>query len=204
MVKWENLSLSFNNKELFKGLNLEVKSGDKLLIKGNSGCGKSTLFKIALGFIKPHTGSVAVNNLALTTQNILKIRQEVFYLDQDVNLPHHSVKNVIEEIALYKGNKSVTINQSLIMDLLKEFNLEKEIYYKNIKDISRGERQRIGLIIGLLLNRPIWLLDEPTSALDLGLKEKVYNILSNKNITLLVTSHDQCWEGLKQYNWGEA
>ncbi len=203
MIKWQNLNHRFGDKVLYKNFNLEVQTGEQILIKGNSGCGKSTLFKVALGLLVPESGTITTNNLELKPHNVSEVRKEIFYLDQDVNLPHLEVSEVISQIFEYKSNRSLLYSKNRVLDLFEEFRLENEIYNKNVKDLSGGERQRVGIIIGLLLDRPIWLLDEPTSALDTELKEKVYAKLTTKAITMLVTSHDECWNGLKQYKWGE-
>ncbi|MGL1890487.1 MAG: ATP-binding cassette domain-containing protein [Spirochaetaceae bacterium] len=202
MIKWHNLNHRFDDKIIYDNFNLEVKTGEKILIKGNSGCGKSTLFKVALGLLVPDSGTIIANNLELNPQSITEIRKQIFYLDQDVNLPNIEVSEILKQILDYKNNK-LTYSENIVLEMFEEFRLEKDILYKNVKDLSGGERQRIGIIIGLLLDRPIWLLDEPTSALDTELKEKVFKKLTEKTITMLVTSHDGCWNGLKQYKWGE-
>ena len=78
---------------------------------------------------------------------------------------------------------------------MRELGLEDDILDKNFQELSGGEKQRIGILIALLLNRDIYLLDEVTSALDVNLKKTVADyFLARENWTLLVISHDREWE----------
>jgi putative ABC transport system ATP-binding protein len=78
---------------------------------------------------------------------------------------------------------------------MKELELEKDILDKNFENLSGGEKQRIGILIALLLERDIFLLDEATSALDSELKKKVVDhFLKHEEWTLFIISHDREWE----------
>ena len=78
---------------------------------------------------------------------------------------------------------------------MRELELEHDILDKNFQELSGGEKQRIGILTSLLLNRDIYLLDEVTSALDMKLKKKVADyFLAQEDWTLLIISHDQEWE----------
>ena len=78
---------------------------------------------------------------------------------------------------------------------MRELGLEDDILDKNFQELSGGEKQRIGILIALLLNRDIYLLDEVTSALDVNLKKTVADyFLAREDWTLLVISHDLEWE----------
>ena len=76
-----------------------------------------------------------------------------------------------------------------------ELELEDNILDKNFQELSGGEKQRIGILISLLLDRDIYLLDEVTSTLDMNLKKKIADyFLAQEDWTLLVISHDREWE----------
>ncbi|QEN05404.1 ATP-binding cassette domain-containing protein [Thiospirochaeta perfilievii] len=202
MIRWEMANLSFDNKKVFDNLNFDVNPGDKILINNKSGSGKTTLLKTALGLITLDSGLIFINNRKVLSSNINQIRRDIFYLDQDVNLPELDVNTLLNEIFSYKENRKKILDRDKLKTLLIEFSLSESIVDKNIKELSGGERQRIGLIIGLLLERPIWLLDEPTSALDKELKELVVNKILSLNITAIVVSHDSCWSRLETKELG--
>ena len=80
---------------------------------------------------------------------------------------------------------------SILIQTLKEFNLDSNILSKNINQLSGGEKQRLAFVIIILLDRKIWILDEITSSLDQDMKEKVINYILNTNKTVILVSHDK-------------
>jgi putative ABC transport system ATP-binding protein len=113
---------------------------------------------------------------------------------QDTDLGEGKVKNLINEIFSYKANKE-QLNPDKLLTFMLELELEDTILNKNFQELSGGEKQRIGILISLLLNRNIYLLDEITSALDINLKQKVADyFLTQEDWTLLIISHDREWE----------
>ena len=86
MIKFESVYLKQNEKDIFFGLDFFVKQNQKILIQGKSGIGKTTLFKVLLGFEKIDRGKVLFNDLEITFENIKQIRQQIFYLSQDIDL----------------------------------------------------------------------------------------------------------------------
>lgn len=205
MIRYENIGISFNNKKVLSGFNLEIGPGQKVLLKGKSGSGKSTLFKILLGFAKPEEGTVYFQNGPIGPENIWELRKAVAYVSQDPDLGEGRVSELIEDIFSYRANRKLFDSGKLRL-LLDEFELEEDTLEKNYEYLSGGEKQRIGIIIALLLRRDVFLLDEATSALDVGLKGKVADyFLSQKNWTLFIISHDSEWEreGVKVVKLGK-
>ena len=200
MISFRNVNLSFDDNKIINNLNLNIKEGDKFLLNQKSGCGKTTLIKTIMGFTEPDSGTITINKNIINHNNINKIRADIFYLDQDVTLPELRIKDLFNEIQNYKYNKNIYKNFDLNR-LISEFQLDKDILEKNIKKLSGGERQRVGLIIGILLNRPIWLLDEPTSALDDDLKYFVKKRVESLKKTVLIISHDNCWNNIPVLEW---
>ncbi|MBT7260726.1 MAG: ATP-binding cassette domain-containing protein, partial [Desulfobacula sp.] len=86
MIKFESVYLKRNGKEILSGLNFFVKKNEKVLIQGKSGIGKTTLFKILLGFEPIDKGRVTFNGLDIVKEHIKDIRQQIFYLSQDIDL----------------------------------------------------------------------------------------------------------------------
>jgi putative ABC transport system ATP-binding protein len=86
------------------------------------------------------------------------------------------------------------MNPEKLRVFMRELELEYDILDKNFQELSGGEKQRIGILITLLLNRDIYLLDEITSALDVNLKKKVADyFLAREDWIILVISHDREW-----------
>jgi putative ABC transport system ATP-binding protein len=196
MIKFESVYLKQNGKEIFSNLNFFVDNNKKVLIQGKSGIGKTTLFKTLLGFETIDRGKVSFNGLNITKENIKTIRQQIFYLSQDIDLKDEIVSLLINEILdhdLLKNSDKINIES------LKDFlDLDNVIFSQTIKELSGGERQRIGLLICFFLDRPVWLLDEPTAAIDDKMKKKVVDYILDQNKTIIVISHDSIWKENKK------
>lgn len=194
IIRYENACISFGNKKVLSNFSLSIPKGKKVLMKGKSGTGKSTLFKVLLGFEKLSEGSVYYRGKPLSPQLAWQLRKEIAYVSQDTDLGEGPVKVLLEEIRAYRPNREKMSPEKLHV-LMNDLELEKDILEKNFEDLSGGEKQRIGILIALLLERDIFLLDEATSALDSGLKKKVADhFLEHKDWTLFIISHDREWE----------
>ncbi len=194
IIRYENAGISFGSKKVISNFSLSIPKRKKILMKGKSGTGKSTLFKILLGFEKISEGSVYYRGKPLSPQVAWQVRKEVAYVSQDTDLGEGPVKALLEEVHAYRPNRKKMDPEKLHM-FMSELELENDILEKNFENLSGGEKQRIGILIALLLERDIFLLDEATSALDSELKKKVAdNFLKHKDWTLFIISHDREWE----------
>lgn len=194
IIRYENAGISFGSKKIISGFSIRILRGQKILLRGKSGTGKSTLFKMLLGFEKPSEGLLYYREKPVSSQVAWEIRKEVSYVSQDTDLGEGSVKDLLDEVFSYRPNKEKR-NPEKLNILMKEFELEKDILEKNFENLSGGEKQRIGILIALMLGRDIFLLDEATSALDSELKKRVVDhFLKHKDWTLFIISHDREWE----------
>lgn len=191
IIAFENVSLNRNHNPVFSNLNLSVHRNEKVLLQGRSGIGKTTLFKLLLGFETVDNGSVTFDGHAIDAAHIKKIRQQIFYLSQDIDLKQEIVGSLIDEILLF-NKKTIAARQ--LTALLSFLELGKTLLKQNVKALSGGERQRTGLLICFLLDRPVWLLDEPTSALDDAMKIKLAEYILAQNKTMVIISHDDVWK----------
>ena len=191
MINFKNISLKFNDKIILNNFNLIVNAGEKILISGVSGKGKTTLLKLLLGFSTPNSGSILVDNLELNEQTINIIRNKIGYMPQSTPFLNVKVEKLIHTIFNYKENLKTKLDMSILIQTLKEFNLDSNILSKNINQLSGGEKQRLAFVIIILLDRKIWILDEITSSLDQDMKEKVINYILNTKKTVILVSHDK-------------
>lgn len=194
IIKYENIGKFFGSKKVISDFSIRILRGRKILLRGKSGTGKSTLFKMLLGFKKPSEGSLYYRGKPVNSQVAWEIRKEVSYVSQDTDLGQGPVKDLLDEIFTYLPNREKRSPEKL-NTLMKEFELEKDTLDKNFENLSGGEKQRIGILIALMLGRDIFLLDEATSALDSELKKRVVDhFLKHEDWTLFVISHDKEWE----------
>jgi len=191
MIKLKDITVKINDVYILKDFNLSVEKGEKVLISGKSGIGKSTLLKLLLGFTLPDKGCITFDNTELDKKSIWEIRKRMAYVSQDLDIGQGEVKALIKEIFFLKTNSKSSFNNNELIKLLHYFELKEDILFKNYDELSGGEKQRIAIIISILLEREVFLLDEITSALDESLKQKVLNyFLDKKDITIIIISHD--------------
>lgn len=191
MIRFDRVSFERDGKQIFSNLNLEVKSDEKLLIRGKSGIGKSSLLKILLGFERIDSGRVLIGNREVSPSHIRDIRRQIFYLSQDIDLKNEIVSVMVKEIVSYHPQKDDPLKQ--LKPMMQFLEMDDILLTRKTAELSGGERQRLGLLIGFLLDRPVWLLDEPTSALEEKMKKKLVHCILDLNKTMIVVSHDRVW-----------
>ena len=193
--------LSFKYKGGFnyslKGINLNVKKGECILLCGRSGCGKSTLLKLMNGIIPEFyngdiSGSVMVNGMNTFTAPIYKLSKNVGSVFQNPKTQFYTT-NTTDEIAF--GLENYGIEREVINERIKE--VEKELHLeklmnKNIFNLSGGEKQKIAIASIYALNPEIFILDEPSSSLDVkSMKELSLTIKKLKSLgkTIVIAEH---------------
>lgn len=192
MISFESVRHTIGNTRIFSDRSLCVGKNEKVLILGKSGLGKTSLFRLILGFEQPESGKIVVNGLNLDKTHVHQIRQQLFYLSQDIDLKDETILGLVTDI--WEFNFSKKLCQEELTRQLTFLELSPGILQKRTGELSGGERQRIGLLIGFLLDRPIWLLDEPTSALDDAMKKKIATHILSLDKTMVIISHDHCWQ----------
>lgn len=202
MLRFENIFLSFEDNNILEDFSLHIKEGEKILLDAPSGKGKSSLIKIFMGFIHPQKGELYFKGKRVDKHNINKIRQEITWVNQDINLRKLKISELLAEIKDFSSNKNINIFGNLNL-LLEEFGLSREYLDKNVDKLSGGERQRLGLIIAILLDRKVLFLDEVTSSLDIEMKKKVEEWIVSTDKTVVLISHDTHWnkENFRVVRW---
>lgn len=190
IVEYKNINLSFDRKIILENFSLRINPGEKILISGKSGKGKSTLLRMLLGFQTPDSGQIFIDDKKLSGDKIFDFRKYYAYVNQDITIRNGKVCEILKEISTYKGNNFTGI---IADELLDQFEMSKELLEKKTSDLSGGERGRLGIVLAIMLDRPIFLLDEVTSALDAQLKEKVVRYFEQTDKTVISISHDPEW-----------
>lgn len=190
-ISFSKVSFDFGDKPLISNLSFEAKPGQHTILKGDSGSGKSTIMKLLLGFFMPDAGTISMRVEEWTPQTI---RKKSAWLPQDLNLGAGSTREVLEKPFEFAVNQSRGTTESKQIGTLQKLGLSADVLDKQFRDLSTGQRQRVGLTLCHLLDKPLLLLDEPTSALDSTSKERAANLmLAHTNRTIISTSHDPYW-----------
>ncbi len=192
MIQFKNVTKKFSEHFVLQDFSFEIQRYEKINITGRSGIGKTTIFKLLLGFTKPDKGEILFEGEVLNDKTIWDLRKRIVYISQDLNIGTGKVSQLFNDTLLLKANAELkTESLNSLNKLLVQFELDETILNKDIEDLSGGEKQRIAIINGLLLNRDIYLLDEISSALDKNLKQKVIDFFYlHPDFTVLSISHD--------------
>lgn len=191
MIILKNINKSFGSKKVLTDFNLEIQKGGKVALKAPSGSGKTILLNIISGLLEPDSGEVYFKNKKINFENLHEFRKKLCYLPQNLtSLENQSVLETVFRPFEFEANKNLKPNKEHIKALFEKVFLPKDTLEKKFMDISGGEKQRVGIVLCLLLKREIMLLDEPTSALDKETSEIVSQLLLENNKTVIAASHD--------------
>ncbi len=194
-IKLQDIDLQLGGKQVFRQLNLEVSTGEKVLIRGPSGSGKSTLLRLILGFQQPDEGAVWVGGAVLSSKNVWALRRRMAFVPQELSMGFGQVSGLFRDVLGFRANRHLTYREEQVLAYFETFGLEQAKLEQDIRQLSGGEKQRVALILALLLDRELYLLDEVTSAIDAALRNSVIDYLVRlEGKSLIVVSHDPGWE----------
>ena len=174
---FEDLTHSYGDKILFLGANLEVERGDRIAFVGPNGAGKSTLLRLVMGNEKPDEGSARLGE-----HNVI-----AGYFEQNQAEALNLEKTVID--TLYEAVPDWT--QTQVRSLLGSFCFSNEAVFKEVGQLSGGEKARLALALMLLSPCNLLVLDEPTNHLDIPAKQMLEAALKEYEGASLIVSHDR-------------
>ncbi len=176
-------------------LDLDVKSGELVVLVGPSGCGKSTTLKMINRLIEPTTGTIEIDGKDVTGSDPVKLRRGIGYVIQQIGLfPHQKiVTNVMTVPLLYGESKSVARERA--NELLDTVGLDHAQYGDRYPhQLSGGQQQRVGVARALAANPPVLLMDEPFGAVDpvvrVRLQDEFLRLQRELGKTVVMVTHD--------------
>lgn len=195
-INYKNISFSYKNKKIIKDLNLELKRGDKILIKGKSGSGKTTLVNILLGILLPSHGNVTLNSNTFRNKDFYHLRSLYSYTPQDIFIFNGTFyENISLENDNNQKNYEKVVNSAKYAEIFKFINKQKHKFNSHAtyaaRNISGGQKQRLGIARGLFKNKLIYIFDESTNSIDKNVENKILeNIKRNyKDEIVIFISH---------------
>ncbi|NLC94506.1 MAG: amino acid ABC transporter ATP-binding protein [Bacilli bacterium] len=195
MIQVRDLYKQFGKNEVLKGINLDIKQGEVVVIIGPSGSGKSTLLRCLNLIEMPTSGDIFFQGQSILDKktNINKVREQIGMVFQQFNLfPHMTVLDNITFAPRKLLKLSKEEAYQLAVKLLKKINLEQKIdAYPS--SLSGGQKQRIAIVRALAMNPKVMLFDEPTSALDPEMVGEVLAVMKQlalEGMTMVVVTHE--------------
>ena len=173
----KDLTHSYEDNILFLGAFLELEPGERIAFLGPNGSGKSTLLRLIMGLEVADEGSIMIGKYNIIPSYFEQNQAEALELE----------KTVIETISESVPNW----NQTEIRSLLGSFGLTNDSVFKEVSQISGGEKARLALALMIIKPSNLLILDEPTNHLDIPSKQMLEQALSNYNGTALIVSHDR-------------
>lgn len=185
MLKIDKLYKNFGNKEVLKGLDLEIQDGSIFGLVGINGAGKSTLLRIIAGVYEPEQGCVLFNDC--DTYDDPKIRKEIAFVSDEQFYPISSTIKSVKQI--YES--MYDFSEAKYQKFLKMFELDEK---DSILNLSKGNKRRVALLFALSIEPKLLLLDEAYDGLEplirYKFKQALADLIEDEHLTVIISSHN--------------
>jgi ABC-2 type transport system ATP-binding protein len=192
MIKVKNLTKTYGKSTVLNIEDLEIAKGQSFGLVGNNGAGKTTFFSLLLDLIQPTTGHINNNGIQVDSSEDWKPFTSAF-IDETFLIGYLTAEEYFYFIGELRGQNKDDVNA-----LLSKFSdfFHEEILGQNkyLRDLSKGNQKKAGIVASFIGSPEIIILDEPFANLDpttqIRLKGIIKDLATNQNVTVLVSSHD--------------
>lgn len=198
MIKLEDIEKSFDGRQVLKGIDLEVKSGEVVALIGPSGTGKTTLLRSINFLERADKGRISIDDFSVdcaraAESDIIQLRRKTAMVFQNYNLFRNKtiLENVMEGLIVVQNKSKEEAEQIARQEIERVGMLDKVDQYPY--ELSGGQQQRIGIARAMALKPEVMLLDEPTSSLDPERSLEVLKVLqkvAKTGMTMIVATHE--------------
>ena len=197
IISTSGVKVNFGDFWALKGIDIEIKRGEIIVILGPSGSGKSTYIR-TLNRLQPHSGgTIRIDGITIDDETAVKdlkyVRSEVGFVFQQFNLfPHLTIMENITLAPMKVKGMSKREAEAKAIELLERVGIPEQAY-KYPSGLSGGQQQRVAIARALAMDPKIMLFDEPTSALDPEMIKEVLDVmidLAKRDITMIVVTHE--------------
>jgi ABC-2 type transport system ATP-binding protein len=192
MIQVQNLSKTYNGTTVLKIDSLDIPKGQSFGLVGNNGAGKTTFFSLLLDLIQPSTGTIISNEVQVNTSENWKPFTSSF-LDESFLIGYLTPEEYFYFIGDLRNQNKADVD-ALLAKHQEFFNGEILNNKKYLRDLSKGNQKKVGIIATLIGNPEVIILDEPFANLDpttvSRLKKIIKELSENPEVTILVSSHD--------------
>ena len=192
MIKTTNLSKKYGNVTVLNIESLEIPKGQAFGLVGNNGAGKTTYFNLLLDLIAPTTGTIFNNEIQVNTSEDWKPFTASF-IDESFLIGYLTSEEYFYFIGELRGMNKADID-AFLEQFSEIFNDEIIGKKKYLRDLSKGNQKKAGIVAALIGNPEVIILDEPFANLDpttqIRLKKILSDLTKDSNSTVLISSHD--------------
>jgi len=192
MIHTTELTKKYNQVQVLNIEDLEIPKGQSFGLVGNNGAGKTTFFNLLLDLIKPTTGKIITNNIQVNKSEDWKQFTGSF-IDESFLIGYLTPEEYFYFVGDLRGQNKADIDAFLVQ-FEEIFNDEIIGKKKYLRDLSKGNQKKAGIVAALIGNPEVIILDEPFANLDpttqIRLKQIIKELTKNKEVTVLISSHD--------------
>lgn len=192
MIITSNLSKTYNNVSVLSIENLDIPKGQSFGLVGNNGAGKTTYFSLLLDLIQPTTGHIKNNNVLVHESEDWKPFTSSF-IDESFLIGYLTAEEYFYFIGELRGQNKSDVD-TLVAQFSDFFHGEILNQKKYLRDLSKGNQKKAGIVAALIGNPEVIILDEPFANLDpttqIRLKSIIKNLAEKQGVTVLISSHD--------------
>jgi len=192
MITIDNISKKYGKAAVLNIENITIPKGQSFGLVGNNGAGKTTLFNILLDLIRPTTGEITNNSIGVNTSEDWKTFTGSF-IDESFLIGYLTPEEYFDFIGDLRGMNKADV-RSFLSQFDEFFNGEIIGKKKYLRDLSKGNQKKAGIIAAMMGNPQVVILDEPFANLDpttqIRLKKIIKTLTDNKEVTVLISSHD--------------
>ncbi|MHA6696568.1 ABC transporter ATP-binding protein [Chryseobacterium sp. A321] len=192
MISIQNISKVYGDRKVLNIESLEIPKGESFGLVGNNGAGKTTLFSLLLDLIEPTTGSISVDGSKVNETESWKTKVSAF-IDDTFLIGYLTPEEYFYFLGELRGQSKAQVDEFLVQ-FTDFFNGEILNAKKYVRDLSKGNQKKVGVIGALIGNPEVIVLDEPFANLDPSTQIKLKNLIRNwstkSNVTFLISSHD--------------
>lgn len=197
-IEYRDVSVAYDEKEVLKNFSCRFSDGGVYAVVGKSGSGKTSIFKCLMKYHEEYRGELLLGNKNIKEISSADLYKYIGYVSQDVFVFNDTIENNITLGEAYSKEEITRVLEKVeLLDLVEK---QKGAVGDFGKNISGGEKQRLGLARVLLRNPKVIIFDEPTSALDAGTRDAINKLIFElEGYTRIVITHDKRTEYLNQF-----
>ncbi len=192
MIQVKNISKKYGSTEVLNVQSLDIPTGESFGLVGNNGAGKTTLFNLLLDLIRPTTGNIVTNNVTVNKSEDWK-KFTGSFIDESFLIGYLTPLEYFEFVGDLRGMNKADIH-AFLQDFEEFFNGEILGKRKFLRDLSKGNQKKAGIVAALIGKPKVVVLDEPFANLDpttqIRLKNIIKKLKEDKETTVLISSHD--------------